>query len=164
MDNEEKWLLKSGREQNWVWKRGGEGGISPAAAPAARASPLPRAAGLGGWCKVLGILQTSTARQGKAGNLVLKWRSFLGGWESLTEPMYQSWPKRFLSFLKHCHHLQSCTGTWPRNTGQDKGFWQPRVDIKYCPMWGFIVWLRWQKKSSINHFGLLSERDLVLFF
>lgn len=73
------------REQNWAWKRGGEGGISPAATPTPRDSPVPRAAASGGCCKVWAMLQT--ARQGMAGNLVLKWRSFLGSWELAGSPL-----------------------------------------------------------------------------
>lgn len=95
MDNEEKWLVEPGREQNWAWKRGGEGGISPAATPTPRDSPVPHAAGSGGWCKVLAVLQTSKARQGwEPGAEVKKCFGRLGACrESLTEPMYQSWPK-----------------------------------------------------------------------
>lgn len=133
-------------------------------------SPLPRSPGLGGWCKILGRLQIRTMQQGqgwKPGGTkaVVGVEKFWGrvGYcrECLTETVHQFWPKP--SILKLPSPAVMYWHVTKKHTVQDKGFWQPHMYIKYCTMWGFIMWLQWQK-SSISHFHALSKRDLVLCF
>lgn len=78
-----------------------------------------------------------SGHEGSAG--VKEFFGRLGGCrESLTEPMYQSWPLfETLPSPAVMHWLVT-----KKHTVQDKGFWQPHMDIKYCTIWGFIMWPR----------------------
>lgn len=137
--------MEPGREQNWAWKRGREGGISPA--PGILQCPMLLAQGAAAssqeCCKPAqpGKARLGTwGHEGSAGVKELFGR--LGGcreslWSQWTNPgpnnvLFETLPS---PAVMHWHVTK-------KHTVQDKGFWQPHMDIKYCTMWGFIVWLR----------------------
>lgn len=99
-----------------------------------------------GWRRVSGMLQTSTARQGKAGNLGAQRLCWSEGvfWEVAGSPLQSQCmnpgPNDVLFETLPSPAVMHWLVT-KKHTVQDKGFWQPHMDIKYCTMWGFIVWL-----------------------
>lgn len=151
-------ILELGGEQRAGFAEKGEDGSSCSQHTRVLHRPLLLAevAGARSWegCKL------GQRSKGKVGNLgKFFWETEIAG--SLL--WYQFWSKVSISILKLPTPAVMCWHITEKHTVQDKGFWLPHVCIKYCTMWGFIVWLQWQK-SSMSHFGTLSKRDLVFCF
>lgn len=144
----------SERAESWVCKnKVGKAAITPAH----RYSPLPYSPAVRSWegCKP-GLCTKGKAENPETWKQGWELRTLLGSWEIAGSPLWKPILAQtvFTSFETLPSPAVMYWHVTKKHVVQDKRFWQHHMYIKFCTMWGFIVWLQGQK-SSISHFSLM---------